>query len=106
MKITDLKVAIIGNAPIVRITTDEGIDGVGAAEYWKPYLKPMIEFYRDMIVGKDPTDVERVMLVQAMGCGRQRNRDGSVGHRRKISRSPRVQIARWQDSGQSSGLQR
>ncbi|SVA28758.1 uncharacterized protein METZ01_LOCUS81612, partial [marine metagenome] len=31
MKITDLKVAIIGNAPIVRITTDEGIDGVGAA---------------------------------------------------------------------------
>jgi L-alanine-DL-glutamate epimerase-like enolase superfamily enzyme len=68
LKITDLKVAILGDAPIVRITTDEGIDGVGAAEYWKPYLKPMIEFYRDMIIGHDPTDVERVMLgIRRMG---------------------------------------
>ena len=68
MKITDLKVAVIGDAPIVRLTTDEGIDGVGAAEYWKPYLKPMIEFYRDMVIGKDPTDVERVMLgIRRMG---------------------------------------
>ena len=32
MKITDLKVAIIGNLPVVRVTTDEGIDGIGAAE--------------------------------------------------------------------------
>jgi L-alanine-DL-glutamate epimerase-like enolase superfamily enzyme len=68
MKITDLKVAIIGGHPVVRITTDEGIDGIGAAELAKPYLKPMIEFYRDMIVGKDPTDVERVMLgIRRMG---------------------------------------
>lgn len=68
MKITDLKVAIIGNHPVVRVTTDEGIDGIGAAELAKPYLKPMIEFYRDMIIGKDPTDVERVMLgIRRMG---------------------------------------
>ena len=62
MKITDLKVAIIGGAPIVRITTDEGIDGIGAGETWKPYLKPMVEFYRDKIIGGDPRDVERVMI--------------------------------------------
>jgi len=69
MKITDLKVAIIGNLPIVRVTTDEGIDGIGAAETTKPYLKPMIEFYRDMIIGKDPKDVERVMLgIRRMGA--------------------------------------
>ena len=68
MKITGMKVAIIGNHPVVRITTDEGIDGIGAAELAKPYLKPMIEFYRDMIIGKDPTDVERVMLgIRRMG---------------------------------------
>ncbi len=29
MKITDLKCAIIGDNPIVRITTDEGIEGLG-----------------------------------------------------------------------------
>lgn len=69
MKITDLKVAIIGNLPVVRITTDEGIDGLGAAETTKPYLKPMIEFYRDMIIGKDPKNVERVMLgIRRMGA--------------------------------------
>jgi len=68
MKITGMKVAIIGNHPVVRITTDEGIDGIGAAELAKPYLKPMIEFYRGMIIGKDPTDVERVMLgIRRMG---------------------------------------
>ena len=61
MKITDLKCAVIGDNPVVRITTDEGIDGIGAAEASKPYLKPMVMFYRDAILGKDPTDVERVM---------------------------------------------
>ncbi|MBU88150.1 MAG: enolase [Chloroflexi bacterium] len=69
MKITDLKVAIIGNLPVVRVTTDEGIDGIGAAETTKPYLKSMIEFYRDMIIGKDPKEVERVMLgIRRMGA--------------------------------------
>ncbi|MDG0865823.1 mandelate racemase/muconate lactonizing enzyme family protein [Candidatus Lucifugimonas marina] len=68
MKITDLKVAVLGDAPVVRVTTDEGIDGIGAGETFKPYLKPMIEFYRDMIIGKDPTNVERVMLgIRRMG---------------------------------------
>ena len=62
MKITDLKCAIIGQNPVVRITTDEGIDGIGAAESSKPYLKPMVMFYKEMVLGKDPTDVERVMI--------------------------------------------
>ena len=61
MKITDLKCAIIGGSPIVRITTDEGIDGLGQAEWAKPYLKPHVLFYRDYVLGEDPTDVERVM---------------------------------------------
>ena len=32
MKIIDLKCTVIGNHPVVRITTDEGIDGYGQAE--------------------------------------------------------------------------
>ena len=62
MKITDLKCAIIGDNPVVRITTDEGIDGFGAAESYKPYLKPFILHFREAILGRDPTDVERGML--------------------------------------------
>ena len=51
MKITDLKCAIIGQNPVIRIITDDGIDGLGAAEGSKPYLKPMVMFYKDAIFG-------------------------------------------------------
>ena len=62
MKITDLKCAIIGGQPTVRIATDEGIDGYGSIERAKTYIKPHVLFYRDAILGEDPRDVERVML--------------------------------------------
>lgn len=61
MKITDLKCAIIGQNPVVRITTDAGISGYGEAESAKPYLKPHVLFYKQYLIGEDPTDVERVM---------------------------------------------
>ena len=62
MKITDLKCALLGRHPIVRVVTDEGIDGFGQVEFYKPYLKPHVLFYRDALLGEDPTNVERVML--------------------------------------------
>ena len=94
MRITDLKVAIIGNAPVVRITTDEGIDGVGAGQPSKPYLKPMIEFYRDMIIGRDPTDVERVMLgIRRMGAFKP----WGTGVRA-------IEMALWDLAGKAAGL--
>lgn len=62
MKITDLKCTVLGNNPVIRITTDDGICGLGQAEIAKSYLKPHVLFYRDLILGEDPTDVERVML--------------------------------------------
>ena len=62
MKIIDLKCAVIGQSPIVRIVTDEGISGYGEIESSKPYVKPQVLFYKDLIVGEDPTNVERVML--------------------------------------------
>ncbi len=57
MKITDLKCTVIGQNPVIRITTDEGIDGYGEAENPKPYLKPHVLFYRDWLIGEDPTKV-------------------------------------------------
>jgi L-alanine-DL-glutamate epimerase-like enolase superfamily enzyme len=61
MKITDLKCTILGNNPVVRITTDAGISGYGEAESSKPYLKPHVLFYKSYLLGEDPTNVERVM---------------------------------------------
>jgi L-alanine-DL-glutamate epimerase-like enolase superfamily enzyme len=61
MRITDLKCAVIGQHPVVRIVTDEGLDGYAQVESRKSYLKPHILFYRELILGQDPTNVERVM---------------------------------------------
>jgi L-alanine-DL-glutamate epimerase-like enolase superfamily enzyme len=61
MRITDLKCAVIGQHPVVRIVADEGLDGYAQVESRKSYLKPHILFYRELILGQDPTNVERVM---------------------------------------------
>src|SRR5215472_1027435 len=69
IKITDLRCAIIGRNPTVRIVTDAGISGYGQAESAKPYLKPMVLFYKDYLLGEDPTDVNRVMVkIRRMGA--------------------------------------
>ncbi|MCS5613957.1 MAG: mandelate racemase/muconate lactonizing enzyme family protein [Candidatus Poribacteria bacterium] len=62
MKITDLKCTVIGQNPIVRVVTDQGVDGFGQVEPSKQYLKPHVLFYKNYIIGEDPTDVERVMM--------------------------------------------
>ncbi len=62
MKITDLRCALIGKHPIVRIVTDEGLHGLGEVEYTKPYLKPFVLQFREALIGMDPTDVERCMV--------------------------------------------
>ena len=62
MKIVDLRCAVIGRHPIVRIVTDENIYGLGEVEFTKPYLKPWVLHFRDALIGEDPTDVERVMM--------------------------------------------
>lgn len=94
MKITDLKCAVIGNNPVVRITTDEGIDGIGQAEASKPYLKPHILFYRDRILGEDPTDVERVMLrIRRLGAFKPWGAAVSA-----------IEMALWDIAGKAAGL--
>ena len=55
MKITDLKCTVLGGNPVIRITTDEGICSWGEEEFSKPYLKSQVLFYRDLILGEEPT---------------------------------------------------
>ena len=93
IKITDLRCAIIGRNPVVRVVTDQGISGYGQAESAKPYLKPMVLFYRDYLLGEDPTDVNRVMLkIRRMGAFKPWGSAVSA-----------IEIALWDIAGQATG---
>lgn len=94
MKIVDLKCAVIGSTPVVRIVTDEGIDGWGQIEASKPYMKPHVLFYKPWIVGEDPTDVERVMLkIRRLGAFKPWGSAVSA-----------IEFALWDIAGKAAGL--
>jgi L-alanine-DL-glutamate epimerase-like enolase superfamily enzyme len=94
MKITDLKCAIIGQNPVIRINTDEGIYGYGQAENTKPYLKPHVLFYKQYLIGEDPTNVERVMMkIRRMGSFKPWGSAVSA-----------IEMALWDIAGKASGL--
>ncbi len=94
MKIVDLKCAVIGDNPIVRIVTDEGISGYGEVESSKPYLKPHVLFYRDLLLGQDPTNVERVMLrIRRMGAFKPWGSAVSA-----------IEMALWDIAGKAAGV--
>ena len=94
MKITDLKCTVLGRNPVVRITTDEGISGLGEVEASKSYLKPHILFYKDFIIGEDPTDVERVMLkIRRLGSFKPWGSAVSA-----------IEMALWDIAGKAAGV--
>jgi L-alanine-DL-glutamate epimerase-like enolase superfamily enzyme len=94
IKIIDLRCAIIGNSPTVRIVTDQGVSGYGQAESNKPYLKPMVLFYRDYLLGEDPTDVQRVILkIRRLGAFKPWGAAVSA-----------IEIALWDIAGKVAGV--
>jgi L-alanine-DL-glutamate epimerase-like enolase superfamily enzyme len=94
IKITDLRCAIIGQNPVIRIVTDQGVSGYGQAENTKAYLKPMALFYKNYIVGEDPTDVQRVLLkIRRLG--------GSKPWGSAVSA---IEMALWDIAGQVAGV--
>jgi L-alanine-DL-glutamate epimerase-like enolase superfamily enzyme len=94
LKITDLRCAIIGRNPVVRIVTDQGVSGYGQAESTKAYLKPMVLFYKDHVLGEDPTDVERVMLrIRRYGAFKPWGSAVSA-----------IEMALWDIAGQAAGV--
>jgi L-alanine-DL-glutamate epimerase-like enolase superfamily enzyme len=94
MKIVDLKCAVIGSNPVVRIVTDEGISGYGEVESYKPYLKPHVLALKPALLGQDPTNVERAML-------RIRQRGGFKPWGAAVSA---VEMALWDVAGKAAGL--
>ena len=94
MKITDLKCAVLGGSPVVRIVTDEGISGYAQVEDFKPYLKPYVLHFREALIGEDPTSVERVMLkIRQRGAFKPWGSPVSV-----------IEMALWDVAGKAAGL--
>ena len=108
IRITDIKVAVMTTPPnepqvgnqytanslVVRIVTDAGIDGYGQVESRKSYLRPHILFYKDYLVGEDPTNVERcLMKIRRMG-----------GFKPWGSAVSAIEFALWDIAGKAAGL--
>ena len=94
MKIIDLKCAEMGENLVLRVVTDKGIDGYGQTEINCKYLKPLVPYYKNMILGSDPTDVERTML-------RIRNRGGFKPWGKLVST---IEMALWDIAGKNAGV--
>jgi L-alanine-DL-glutamate epimerase-like enolase superfamily enzyme len=94
LKITDLKCAVLGGSPVVRIVTDEGLSGYSQVEHFKPYLKPFVLHFREALIGEDPTSVERVMLkIRQRGAFKPWGSPVSV-----------IEMALWDLAGKAAGL--
>jgi L-alanine-DL-glutamate epimerase-like enolase superfamily enzyme len=94
VKIVDVKCAVIGGSPIVRLVTDEGIDGWGQIETPKTYLQPVVLMLKPALIGQDPTNVERVMR-------RIRSRGGFKPWGSAVSA---IEMALWDLAGKAAGL--
>ena len=94
MKIIDLKCAVIGRSPVVRLVSDAGISGFAQVETFKPYLKPYVLQLREALIGQDPTNVERVMQrIRQRGAFKPWGSAVSV-----------IEIALWDLAGKAAGL--
>ncbi|HRI80340.1 MAG TPA: hypothetical protein PLR06_12475, partial [Cyclobacteriaceae bacterium] len=92
--ITDVRCAIIKDQPVVRIVTNAGISGYGMAESYKPYLRPMVAFYKDYIMGLDPTDVTYVLnKIRRMGSFKPWGAAVSA-----------IEMALWDIAGKAAGV--
>jgi len=94
VKITDVKCAIIGRNPVIRIVTDQGISGYAQAESGKANVKPIVPYYKPFLLGEDARDVGRIMLkIRRMGAMKPWG-----------SAVSSIEIALWDVAGQAAGL--
>jgi L-alanine-DL-glutamate epimerase-like enolase superfamily enzyme len=94
MRITDLRCTVLGENPVLRIVTDEGISGFSEVEAYKPYLAPHVLQFKPALIGEDPTNVERVMR-------KIRRRGGFKPWGSAISA---IEMALWDLAGKAAGL--
>jgi len=102
VKVTDMKVMLVRGLfdwPMVKIETDAGITGIGES-YWGRGVKDiMLGTLREIIVGEDPLDIDRLytkMITRAGGMG---STAGTV-----VSAISGVEIALWDTAGKILGV--
>lgn len=101
VKITGMKVMLVRGLfdwPMVKIESDAGITGIGES-YWGRGIKDiMLGLLRDVIMGEDPLDIDRLytkMITRAGGAG---STAGTV-----VSAISGVEIALWDLAGKILG---
>ena len=90
MKITDLKTTVIDGIRVIRVDTDEGVQGYGEAHCPKQHVLDL----KPLILGQDPTNVEKAMT-------RVRFRGGFKPWGASVSA---VEMALWDIAGKAAGL--
>jgi L-alanine-DL-glutamate epimerase-like enolase superfamily enzyme len=94
VKIVSVKSAVLGDNALVRIATDEGISGYGPLRPGFMPVGPLRDTYADLLVGEDPTDVEKTMLrIRHLG-----------GFKPWGSVIGGIEIALWDLAGKAAGL--
>lgn len=95
MRITDVKTATMGTNIVLRIVTDKGIDGYSQFENTKvSYIGAIVPFFKEQIVGLDPTNVEDVM--------RRIRRAGAFKPWGAVVSS--IEMALWDIAGKEAGV--
>lgn len=94
IKITDVRCAVIGRNPVVRIMTDQGINGYAQGESAKAFLRPLVDHYKPWLIGQDPTDVGRIMQ-RLRRMGAMKPWGAAISS---------IEIALWDVAGQVTGL--
>ncbi|WP_220795353.1 mandelate racemase/muconate lactonizing enzyme family protein [Streptomyces shenzhenensis] len=79
---------------MIRVLTDEGIDGFAEIEHSKAYVAHTLDVYRPLLLGADPTQVERCMLrIRRMGASKPWGAVVSA-----------IEIALWDVAGKALGV--
>ncbi len=103
MKITDVR--IIGPT-LVEVETDEGITGIGATAAPKPAIAALLESetvgLRPLLIGEDPTDINRLWRKMSEEWPAQVGRGGEGGM--AVNAMAAVDIALWDIAGKACHL--
>lgn len=62
MRVIDIKCAMFGNSPVIRVVSDEGVDGFGQIEWNLPEMAAVVPQFRRLLLGEDPTDIDRCLM--------------------------------------------
>jgi L-alanine-DL-glutamate epimerase-like enolase superfamily enzyme len=101
VKITDVKVMLVRGLfdwPMVKIETDAGITGIGES-YWGRGVKDiMLGSLRQLVIGEDPLDVDRLYTKMINRTGGQGSSAGTI-----VAAVSGIEIALWDTAGKILG---